>query len=502
MKSLKQHMILCLLAALLSQPLFSHVSEREPEVAIARGASARWVEPGVLALSFTCPRSIDMGGETMIRICPSVKREGRRPVYFPPVVYLNRAGFRYFERRQQYQPDASLAQARVLVTEAGASGTLYTYRDTLAVGAVAEGALVLDYYYTDCCHDHLLLTDTVPVPRGFPGVRQLLPLPVLVNRIALDGTTVVFRSPTGESLKQRRERVCLPLRFRVNRWAVEEDYLDNSVCLERLDSVLSPVFLNREDYLLERLHVSGYASPEGPENHNRMLSERRAESFASWLCSHYGLAPEGVSRSGRGEDWDGLREQVDRDSLLEERAEIIALIDRFAASHERKRRLVSLNGGHAYRYLLSHIYPVLRRMELEVSYTVRRFSAEEASKLLSTRPQDLDARELYEAARLQGGTASVAANGAFDIAARLHPDDVPTLVNAASAALLRYDLETAGCYLEALAEEPLAWNNLGVYCWMCGDTDRAREYFLRASGVTPEAEVNLSRLKRWEEDGQ
>lgn len=355
MKFQKRHIIIHLLAVFFPQFLFALHPQREPEVAIARSTDARWVEPGVLSLSFSCPRSIDLDGETMIRIVPSVRREGRRTSYFPAVLYLSPAGKRYFDRRQQYRPEASLAGAHVLVPEKEISGTAYAYCDTLAIGSLGNGVLVIDYYYTDCCSDYLLLSDTVNVP--LPP-RTPCPPPVTVQ--------TADRSAPGPC----RERVLLPLRFRVDRWEVEEGYMDNPECLARLDSVLSPLLADSRRYRLDGLHVRGYASPEGPRDHNQILSERRAESFSVWLCQRYRLSPESVARSGGGEDWDGLQRMLDTDSLFAWRNKVLLLIRRYALSDMRKQKLQELDGGRAWSELLERMCPFLRSMEVEIRYTV------------------------------------------------------------------------------------------------------------------------------------
>lgn len=342
------------LTAFFSLP-FLYASGQDPEVALARDVSVCWVEPGVLSLSFTCPRSVMMGGKTMLRICPEVRREGRRLARFAPVVYLSRAGKRYFERRQQYRPDAMLAEAHLLVPGGDMCDTTYTYRDTLAVGAMNEGVLVMDYYCTDCCSDHLLLSDTADVPLP-PGISVSPVVPVQAAERPASGP--------------HRERVLLPLRFRVDRWEVEEDYMDNQECLARLDSVLSPLLADGSRCRLDGLHVRGYASPEGPRDHNQTLSERRAESFSAWLCRHYRLSPEAVSRSGEGEDWEGLHRMVEADSLSPWYKEVSLLIRRHALSGVRKRKLQELDGGKAWRELLERMYPYLRSMEVEIRYTV------------------------------------------------------------------------------------------------------------------------------------
>lgn len=83
----------------------------------------------------------------------------------------------------------------------------------------------------------------------------------------------------------------------------------------------------------------------------------------------------------------------------------------------------------------------------------------------------------------------------YDIAAGLYPDDVPTQLNAASAALIRYDLEAAYRYLMRIRDDERSWNNIGVYHWMCGDEAEARRWFEKAALVLPDvAGRNLEML--------
>lgn len=466
-----------------------------------------WVEPGLLSLTFSCPSALDgLDGDDMLRISPVLVRPDGKRLHFSPLVYLNPSSKRFLERRLQYRPDPLWSRARFCVGSRAAGPDTYLYQDTLAVGSARGTLLEIRYYYANCCNDYYLTSDTlsVPVP-SYNTIRQLLPVPVLVNRIPLPASSVVFSAPKGEAVKLREQVVRVPLHYRVNQTRVEEGYLDNACWLARLDSLCRPVFSVPADYEVRSIRISGYASPEGDYDYNLRLSQRRAAGFADYVSGRYRVPLASMQVKGCGEDWDGLCKLVQADSLWAHRDEVLEIIGRYGIFEGREKRLMDLRGGDPYRYMMRRHFPVLRRMELELNYRVRAFTPGEALQKLATRPQDLDTYELYQAARLLAPDSLLATAGGradygriYDLAAALHPEDVPTRLNAASAALLRYDLQQAYRYLSTLTGCPEAWNNIGVYYWMCGDLQQAREYFARALLHSPEARQNLKQLNAWE----
>lgn len=467
-----------------------------------------WVEPGILSLTFSCPSSLDdLAGDDMLYISPVLIRPDGKQLTFSPVVYLTRSTKHFLERRLQYRPDPLWNGACFRVADNLSSSDLYLYQDTLAVGNDQGTRLEIRYYYANCCEEYYLTSDTLRVPAGGYTIRQLLPVPVLVNRIPLSPSSVVFSVPEGEQVKLREQIVTVPLHYRVNRTRVEEGYLDNSLHLMRLDSLCRPVFGAPSDYDVRSIRISGYASPEGDFDYNQRLSEQRAHGFADYVSSRYGISVSSIVSKGYGEDWDGLCRQVRADSLFVWKNEVLQIIEHYGIFEGREKRLMELAGGDAYRYMLRTYFPRLRRMELELNYRVRAFNPSEALQKLTTRPQDLDTYELYQAASLLAPDSLLSTAGgrmkygrAFDLAASLHPDDVPTRLNAASAALLRYDLALAYHYLNTLTDRPEAWNNIGVYYWMCGDLQQARNFFVRALPHSSEAAANLNQLNVWEEE--
>lgn len=224
-----------------------------------------------------------------------------------------------------------------------------------------------------------------------------------------------------------------------------------------------------------------------------------------YLRERYGLPAEKVTAEGKGEDWEGLREAVGR-SDMKAKDEVLDIIDTYDIFDGREKLLMDLRGGDPYRYMLEHIFPPLRRMEMRIDYRVRAFDPEEAGELIGRRPQDLSLQEMYEVAQAENDDRTIvrqrdAYGREYDIAVRYFPDDDIANINASSAALVRGDLELAWVCLGRVRENPLAANNLGVYHWLCGKIGEAEAYFEKARATDPQRAVyNLEQLRKWKEE--
>ena len=224
-----------------------------------------------------------------------------------------------------------------------------------------------------------------------------------------------------------------------------------------------------------------------------------------YLHGRYGLPTEKVTAEGKGEDWEGLREAVGR-SDMKAKDEVLDIIDTYDIFDGREKLLMDLRGGDPYRYMLEHIFPPLRRMEMRIDYRVRAFDPEEAGELIGRRPQDLSLQEMYEVAQAENDDRTIvrqrdAYGREYDIAVRYFPDDDIANINASSAALVRGDLELAWVCLGRVRENPLAANNLGVYHWLCGKIGEAEAYFEKARATDPQrAAYNLEQLRKWKEE--
>ena len=310
------------------------------------------------------------------------------------------------------------------------------------------------------------------------GVGDLL----LSERVIKEPSQPIYKLtyivPDAEPVKARSDRHSASFNYRVGRHELLRDFQNNAAELNRVDRVINEVKSNK-DLEITEFTVTGYASPEGNFESNRALSDRRANSFADYLSSTHGVARDRFRVSGLGEDWNGLKEAVEKSSLADKN-EIIRVINNVSNPDARDAELKKLSGGQTYRSLLDIYYPPLRRTDYTIAYTVRAFSVEEAKGVIKTNPKLLSLNEMFLVAQTYA-PASSEFKEVFDIATRLYPDEPIAILNSAAADIEGGNNRAAIDRLNRIESDPRAWNNLGVAYVRLGDTAKAKEYFQRAA---------------------
>ena len=160
------------------------------------------------------------------------------------------------------------------------------------------------------------------------------------------------------------------LYFRFDRVDIDNTYAGNRATLSVLDSLFTnPACISSVDSVC----IRAYSSPEGREAYNIKLSQRRSVAMKQYLTAHYPLLTHSrISLSAGGENWDGLRELVLQDTIFNEREEVLMILDAVKDPAKRERLVKRLNAGMAYRYIRTHILPLLRNAMVCTIYTDRR----------------------------------------------------------------------------------------------------------------------------------
>ncbi len=305
---------------------------------------------------------------------------------------------------------------------------------------------------------------------------QLISQTILPHPIA-PTYQLTYIMPEVEPVKNRSERHTATFNYIVDKYELLRDYKGNASELAQVDKIISNVQGN-DDLQITEFSVEGYASPEGSYEHNRKLSENRANSFANYLESKFGVGRNKFSVKGYGEDWLGLRKAVAAATIADKQA-ILNIIDNTNSPDTRDAELIKLSDGETYRMLLSHYYPPLRRTEYAIAYTVRAFSVEEARKIIKTNPKLLSLNEMYLVAQSYPSD-SKEFKEVFDIAVRLYPESDIAIVNSAAADIEAKNLDAAIERMKRIEAKPEVWNNLGVAYILKGDAATAKTYFENA----------------------
>ena len=129
---------------------------------------------------------------------------------------------------------------------------------------------------------------------------------------------------------------------------------------------------------LVSFRLDAYSSPDGITVANKRLSENRAKRLLEYIRSHIDFPESLLTVQSHGIDWAGLESQVaERDIPYKD--EVLDVLrntpewiydDDNRVIDGRKHRLGMLRGGVPYNYLMEHVFPLLRRSCVTLSYTV------------------------------------------------------------------------------------------------------------------------------------
>ena len=287
----------------------------------------------------------------------------------------------------------------------------------------------------------------------------------------------VYVRPTAEAVKSRSLSGSAFIDFPVNKTVIYHDYRRNTAELGNIEATIDSV-RNDRDVTITSVWLKGYASPESPWTHNRMLAIGRTEALKKHIRQLYRFDEGVIETDYEPEDWAGLRSYVECSNLTH-RAEILALIDS-SLEPDAKEAKIKRSYSEEYDFLLKNRYPALCHTDYRITYTIRTFSdAQEIRHIMLTQPQKLSLNEFYLPAQACS-PGSDEFNETFETAVRMYPEDTAANLNAANTAMQKGDLKNAEHYLRKAGESPEALYARGAYAMLTEEYETAAGYLQEA----------------------
>lgn len=147
--------------------------------------------------------------------------------------------------------------------------------------------------------------------------------------------------------------------------------------------------------------IIAYASPDGKEDFNAELSERRAKSASDAFNKKINNKKIGiettVNTTNVDEDWEGFQELVSNSSI-EDKDLIIRVLDMYSDPAVREREIKNMS--EVYTTLKKDILPELRRARFIANIEFTNYSNEELTALVNDNIEILDEEALLRAASL------------------------------------------------------------------------------------------------------
>lgn len=283
--------------------------------------------------------------------------------------------------------------------------------------------------------------------------------------------------PEVEVVKIRNEKIEAYLSFPTGKTGILPQFKNNTKELDKIHRAIAGIE-NEERVALRSIVIEGYASPEGTYAANLHLSAERAAALKTLIMRQYAIPEKFFTVKGCSEDWKRL-EMLIKQSDLAGKEEALSIIRNKGVFNGREKALMALNGGKTYKELSAHFFPLLRRCDFTVEYSVKAFTIEEGLEIVRTRPALLSLNEMYLIAQTYQKN-SEEFRKLVEEAVRLFPEDAVANINAAAMSLEKQDLAAAEKYLSAFEEDRRAWNNLGILFYLKGDKEKAMDYFERS----------------------
>lgn len=154
----------------------------------------------------------------------------------------------------------------------------------------------------------------------------------------------------------------LEIIFKVSKIEIDSSVFNNEITFGKILAAVDKIYSN-PDFKVEKIQVAGYASPEGKPSFNTWLGENRAKALINYIIEHrpqYGLTSANFEMVNGDENWAGLKRLL-KDSDIDEKDEVIAIIDDASlAGEQKKAKIKAMDYGRVWKKMLDNIYPHLR----------------------------------------------------------------------------------------------------------------------------------------------
>lgn len=362
--------------------------------------------------------NIEVGADETLILTPAIEKNGNS-LELPSVEIMGRRAYMYYRRNEEIpvtnNPFYAERIAKRAERKAGQKQTV-DYTATVPFAEWMRGSTVVVKEGSCGC-------DQTPIALGDNNVGRVL------HEIYYPQYIISFVEPEPEPIKVRAESHSAYINFKVDRYEILENYKSNNTELASIVNSIEKV-KDDDDLTITSITIEGWASPEGTEQHNKILSENRANSLADYVTKKTAIARNDIHAIGRGEDWINLKTIVEGTTILS-KDKILEIINSSATLDQKDQQLNDLVPPTIYQRLLGEIYPRLRRNDYRIEYNVRNFNIEEAKALVDSDPRKLSVGELYKVA----GTyekGSKEYNHVMVVAAKTYPSVVAAAVNQAS----------------------------------------------------------------------
>lgn len=234
---------------------------------------------------------------------------------------------------------------------------------------------------------------------------------------------------------------------------------------------------------VNKIEVSGYASPDGAQSLNERLAKSRQRSAQDFISRDLkkNKVKNAVEQNMTAEDWDGFQKAMEN-SNMQDKDLVLRVLSMYSDPEERESQIKNLSS--VYGTIADDILPALRRSRLILTTDLIGKSDDEIKELVKNDPSQLNVEELLYAATLTNDK-----NEKMEIyakAANIY-NDYRAWNNMGQIYFEDNNIpEARRCFGNALGiqpNDPDVNYNAGVAALADGDLEKAEEYLGKAAGT-------------------
>ena len=264
----------------------------------------------------------------------------------------------------------------------------------------------------------------------------------------------------------------------------------------------------KEGRVIDKIVITGWASPEGEESLNQGLSQKRAEQGKKWFDNEFDKYLRQYAKENKikykdlkkpeivfdvtspGEDWSGFERDLQASNIAEKNQilNVVRSQPNGAMKEEKIRNMTDI-----YPTIADIILPPLRRVEVSMVCNKNMFNDEQIAKFMTTNPDTLSVNEKLYAAYMEKDLAKKEA--IYKVVMEKEEGDWRAYNNAAILEINKYiengdnDGLTEGMKNldKAAAISPsngIILNNQGVGLFLQGKKAEAMQKFAEAAKAT------------------
>ena len=249
-----------------------------------------------------------------------------------------------------------------------------------------------------------------------------------------------------------------------------------------------------EKKAINKLEVSGYASPDGGLDLNEKLAQNRQKAAQDFLKQ--GLKRDKVKAEIESnitaEDWEGFRALME-ESNIQDKDLVLRVLSMYSDPEEREAQIKNLSA--VYKNIADDILPALRRSRLILTTDLIGKSDDEIRELAKNDPAQLSVEELLYAATITNDKAEKMA--IFRKAAEQFNDYRAWNGMGELYFENKNVAEALRCYAKALEiqpNDPDVNYNAGIAYMADGDLAKAEEHLGKAAGTRANLNAALGTL--------